>query len=56
MKLYNIQDTEKFFDRLAKCEGDVDIVATSYTDGKIDEIELYFKNPEDSVKMVEYVA
>ncbi len=76
MKIYNIQDTKVFFNRLTKCKGDVEIVnkqgmhlslvdnnhkqldtvAASYADGKINEIELFFLKPEDSVMMLQYLV
>lgn len=76
MKIYNIQDTKGFFNRLTKCKGDVEVVnkqgmhlplvdndrkqfetiAASYANGKINEIELFFLKPEDSVMMLEYLA
>ncbi len=76
MKIYNIQDTKAFFNRLTKCKGAVEVVnkqgkhlslidsdhkqldtvAASYADGKINEIELLFLRPEDSVMMLEYLA
>ena len=76
MKIYNIQDTNRFFNRLAKCEGGVEVVnkdgmhfslvdkdhrnldtiAASYAEGKINEIELSFINPKDSVMMLDYLA
>ena len=76
MKIYNIKDTKRFFDRLAKCSGEVelvndkgmhislidsdhknlDTVAATYADGKIDEIELCFMKPRDSVMMMEYLV
>ena len=76
MKVYNIQDTNAFFNRLARCEGDVEVVnkqgmhlplidnnhkqldtiAASYADGKINEIELFFLKPEDAIMMLEYLA
>ena len=76
MKIYNIKDTGRFFDRLTKCDGDVelvnkegmhislidndhknlDTVAASYADGKINEIELCFLKPQDSVRMLEYLV
>ncbi len=76
MKVYNIQDTNAFFYRLARCEGDVEVVnkqgmhlslidnnhkqldtiAASYAEGKINEIELFFLKPEDAIMMLEYLA
>ncbi len=76
MKIYNIKDTRKFFDRLTRCDGDVelvndkgmhlslfesdhknlDTVAASYADGKINEIELCFLKPRDSIMMLEYLV
>lgn len=76
MKIYNIKDTNGFFNRLTKCKSNVEVVnkngmhlslvgknskqldtvAASYSDGKIGEVELLFREPEDSVMMLEYLA
>ncbi len=34
----------------------LDTVAASYADGKINEIELFFLKPEDAVMMLQYLA
>ena len=76
MKIYNIKDAKRFFEKLAKCDGDVEVVnekgmhislfdndrknletvAASYAKGKIDELELCFVKPKDSIMMLEYLV
>jgi len=34
----------------------LDTIAASYADGKINEIELFFLKPEDAIMMLEYLA
>lgn len=77
MKFYNIKDESKFFNRLSKCEGGIEIVAkdgahitlldekqrenlglmaATYADGTIKEIELFFLRPVDAFLMASYIA
>ncbi len=77
MKIYNISDTTGFFNRLSRCQGDVEIVikdgthiplkemnnkdslrllAHTYVNGQIREIELSFLRPSDAVLMCDYLA
>lgn len=76
MKIFNIQNTRRFFERLSECEGDIEIVneegmhlslfdgdrknlnilATTYVDGNINAIELYFQKSKDALMFLEFLA
>ena len=66
MKVYNIRDSREFFEKLAACEGIVEVVQedgarlplmTPMTcfEGAIREMELFFQNQEDCTRILRYL-
>ena len=77
MKIYNVEDTKKFFETLSECKGEVDLVkkdgsrlmlnktaetdhltvlANTYENAHIDEMELDFADSDDAMKMCEFLT
>ena len=74
MKIYNVEDTNRFFEVLSECSGDVEVVAkdgsmiqvndkdvvrvleAAYSGATIPEMELKFSRPEDSRRILCFLA